>query len=234
MIPKLILFDIDQTLIRTHGAGRRALLTAGRSLFGSAFTDEGIEYSGRIDPLIIREMFELSGVPHTPDRVTEMRRAYGRELATALSEPGPTRRPLPGVGGLIDALERRAEVTLGLLTGNFAETGRMKLSACGVDPGRFRISVWGDESPHDPPSRDHLPPVGMRRYRETHGRPIEPHSVTIIGDSPSDVRCAAASGCRSLGVATGQFSVQQLQAAGAHGAVADLVDTDAVVSWLLD
>lgn len=143
-------------------------------------------------------------------------------------------RALPGVTALLDDLAGRPEVTLGILTGNFEETGSMKLRACGIEPSRFAVHVWGDDSPHRPPSRDHLPGVGLERYRARFGREIDPRLVTVIGDTPHDVACARAHGCRALGVATGRHSTQELWDAGADLAVPDLAATQAVTDWLLD
>jgi phosphoglycolate phosphatase len=133
---------------------------------------------------------------------------------------------------LLQDLEGRAGVVLGLLTGNFPETGAIKLRACGIDPDRFSLQVWGDQSPHVPPCRTHLPAVGMSRYRETHGE-IECGRVTVIGDTPHDVACALANGCRSLGVATGSFSSEELRRAGADHVVSDLSATQEIAAWLL-
>lgn len=230
----LVLFDIDATLIRTSGAGIRAMVSAGRRLFGRGFTAEGLDFAGRLDPLILRDMLALSGVPATAANLDAIRATYRVELERELAASPGSRVRLPGVAELLDALARTPGVTLGLLTGNFAETGCLKLSACGIDPGRFPVCVWGDDSPHDPPARDHLPPVAMDRYRARFGRVIDPASVTIIGDTPHDVGCAIAHGCRSLGVGTGHYSPGELADAGAHLALPDLSGTGVVVRWLLD
>lgn len=230
----LVLFDIDATLIRTSGAGIRAMVSAGRRHFGPGFNAEGLDFAGRLDPLILRDMLALSGVPASAANLRAIRATYRVELERELASSPGARVRLPGVAELLDALDRTPGVTLGLLTGNFAETGRLKLSACGVDPARFPVCAWGDESPHEPPARDHLPPVAMARFRERFGRSVVPASVTIIGDTPHDVRCAIAHGCRSLGVGTGRYSPGELADAGAHLALSDLSGTSAVVRWLLD
>jgi phosphoglycolate phosphatase-like HAD superfamily hydrolase len=134
---------------------------------------------------------------------------------------------------LIERLEREPDVVLALLTGNFAETGQMKLRSCGLDPSRFAIHVWGDESPHTPPARDHLVPVGMERYRNRTGRVPNGAGVVVIGDTPHDVACAKAHGCRALAVATGYTSAAHLAAAGADRVLPDLTDTDGVIRWML-
>lgn len=227
----LIFFDIDATLITTGGVGIHAMVDAGRELFGPSFTVEGIPFAGRLDPLILVDMLTRNGCEVSKANLLAMREAYGRHLPGHLARG--TGRSLPGVTPLVSSLSGAEGVVLGLLTGNFAETGLLKLSACGIHTERFTIRVWGDESPHHPPARDHLPGVGLTRYRERFGREIEPRRVTIIGDTPHDIACAKAHGCRSLGVATGSFTVQALQACGADRVVADLSDTASVQDWLL-
>lgn len=226
----LIFFDIDATMITTGGVGIPAMIDAGRELFGPGFRADGIPFAGRLDPLIISDMLILSGQEPSPANMRAMRETYRRHLARYL-KPG-VGRALPGVLPLLDALEQRPETALGVLTGNFEETGSMKLRACGIDPSRFHIGVWGDDSPHHPPARDHLPAVGLSRYHSRFGRPADPRRTTVIGDTPHDIACARAHNCRSLGVATGQFSVDQLLGSGADLAVKDLSDTALVLDWL--
>lgn len=232
----LILFDIDATLISTAGVGMRALGDAGRELFGPAFTEADTNFAGRLDPLIITDLLVNNGEADTPANRAAMRAGYRRHLERRLPTHEP-KRALPGVQALLSELRRRASrdpaLGLGLLTGNFEETGRLKLATCGINADDFPVSVWGDHSPHDPPARDHLPPIGMARYRERFRRDLDPGAVTIIGDTPHDVGCALAHGCRCLGVATGHFSVGELRSAGAHLALSDLSDTGAVLAWML-
>jgi phosphoglycolate phosphatase-like HAD superfamily hydrolase len=226
----LILFDIDATLITTSRAGMAAMEDAGRELFGPAFTTERTEFAGRLDPLILADLLRDNGVEVTAQSLAAMRDGYRRHLPGKLKE----RRcaACPGVPELLATLAGREGLVLGLLTGNYADTGEIKLRACGVDPGRFVIRVWGDESPHPEPSRDHLPAIGLARYRERFG-PIEPRRVTIIGDTPHDVACARAHGCRSLGVGTGMHAPEVLLRAGADRAVKDLSATADVLGWLM-
>lgn len=229
----LILFDIDRTLIETDAVGIACLRDAGRSLFGPSFTVEGVAFGGRLDPLIIREMFANSNIEYTPDRAVAMRHAYHDRMKTAV-RPGVS-RALKGTAALVDALEALGEsVTLGLLTGNFEETGRLKLAAAGFDTDRFPVRVWGDESPFDPPAREHLPPIGMQRYHTLRGRPVPAERVVVIGDTEHDVSCALLNGCRALGVATGHATADDLARAGAHRVVQDLSDTPDLLRWLLD
>ena len=227
----LILFDIDMTLITTGGAGMKAMQDAGRELFGPSFSTDGIEFAGRLDPLIITDMLVRHGVEDAPSRRAEFRRVYRGHLERRLQDPGK-RMALPGVMDILRELRARP-VMLGLLTGNFEETGSMKLRACGIDPTGFAVRVWGDECRVHPPRREHLVPVGLERGRAAL-RTLQPANVAIIGDTPHDVACARAHGCRSVGVATGKFGVEELRSAGADLALSDLSDTHRVITWLMN
>ena len=228
----LLLFDIDGTMLATGGLGARGMEEAGKELFGPAFTAAGLDYAGRLDPLLVRELFVNNGVELSARNERAFRSMYARRLAVLFGE-STGHRPLPGVHNLLDRLSSTAgDAAMGLLTGNFAETGSMKLRACGIDPSRFSVAAWGDDSPHNPPAREHLPPVAMKRYEERFGRACPPERVTLIGDTPHDVSCGKVHGCRVLAVGTGRFSVPELEQAGADWAVADLSDTGRISAWL--
>ncbi|MBC7835310.1 MAG: haloacid dehalogenase-like hydrolase [Phycisphaerales bacterium] len=232
----LILFDIDATLISTTRAGMHAMRDAGQELYGPSFSVDRTEFAGRLDPLIVRDLLRDNEREVTVAASGAMREGYRRHLGRRLSEPGVA-FALPGVQELLADLRNRKGVTLGVLTGNYADTGALKLRAAGIDPGQFSVQVWGDESPHDPPCRDHLPPLALRRYEAGCNGDLRGRSAasltTIIGDTPHDVRCALASECRVLGVATGSYQVAELKNAGAHLAVESLLDTGAITAWLL-
>lgn len=225
----LILFDVDATLITTSRTGIAAMGDAGRDLFGPSFDETRVEYAGRLDPLIIADLHRAHGLEPDEAAMRRFRAAYLGRLEQRLSVPGLA-RPCPGVPELLIGLSGMDSVVLGLLTGNYPETGSVKLRAAGIDPGRFPIRVWGDESPSTPPTRADLPQVALDRYRALAGR--EPVDVVIVGDTPHDVACAKAHRCRALGVATGPFGVSALRAAGADHAVEFLTPTSEVIRWL--
>lgn len=228
----LILFDIDATLLVTGGAGVAAMVRAGADLFGPGFHADGIDFAGRLDPILLDELMTRNGVDPTPSRRQAFRERYRDRLGAALAE-GPGVRRLPGVHELLDRLASEPDLDLGLLTGNFESTGRMKLQACDIDPRRFGpATAWGDDSPHDPPCREHLPPVAMRRFEQARGESIGPSRVVIIGDTPHDVRCARVNGCRSVAVATGKFSEEELSGLGADAVLPDLSETEQVARIL--
>lgn len=227
----LLLFDIDATLVTTSRSGILALQDAGKELFGS-FGIDGVEFAGRLDPLIIVDLLRVNGRAAGPAEVRAMRQAYARHLGARLAVPGVA-RALPGVHGVVGRLRGVPAVTLGLLTGNFEDTGCLKLRASGIDPGVFAVRVWGDDSPHDPPERHHLGAVGLERYCAMGGRRLEPGRITIIGDTPHDVACAKRNSARCLAVATGSYSMAQLEEAGADRVVPDLSAVEDVVGWLV-
>lgn len=227
----LVLFDIDATLLKTDGAGIKSMEQAGQELFGPEFTAQGINFAGRLDPLIFRELFELNDLDRTPDKEHSLRARY-REVLEQRLKLVTRKAALPGAVNLVRAVRETGMHVAGVLTGNFAETGSMKLAACGFEPSWFEVQAWGDDSPHDPPERSHLVPVAMKRYQQRFGKPVEGERVTIIGDTPHDVHCAQVHGCWSLGVATGQFSVDELRAAGADLVLESLEDTESIVGWL--
>jgi len=224
----LVLFDIDGTILLTQGAGVSAMLDAGRDLYGQHFTTEGVEFSGRLDTLIWRDLTRINSVPNTDAEHDRFRAAYGSRLAQRL-QSSPTAKLLPGVKPLVEQLIDIDHAAIGLLTGNYPETGRLKIRSAGLDPEVFKVNAWGCEGK----TRRDLPPIAMRRHRDLIGRDIAAEDVVIIGDTPHDIDCAKAHGCRSIGVATGAFSVDDLNQSGADLAVASLADTEAVLRWML-
>lgn len=227
----LVLFDIDATLLTTSRAGVLAIGDAGRDLYGPDFREDLVEYAGGLDPVLMKQLLIHHGLPHDAPEIARFRAAYGERLRGRLAEPGMA-RPLPGVVDILDELARFQEVTIGLLTGNFPETGAVKLAAAGLDVERFPVRAWGCDSPHEPALREHLTPVAMANYFRHQRCEVAPDRVTIIGDTIHDVRCATAHGCRSIGVATGKYGVDELAAAGADLAVQDLSDTQGILAWL--
>jgi phosphoglycolate phosphatase len=227
----LVLFDIDATLIRTSRAGVAAMHETARDLFHPEFELGGVEFGGCLDPIIMRDLLRRNGQEAHADSLARWRDAYGRRLADKLAAPG-VGHALPGVFELLRRLESMPEITLGLLTGNFPETGAAKLRACGIDPRRFALQLYATDSPFDPPARAHLPAVALDRYSERLGRAAHPKEAVVIGDTPNDVHCALANDCWVIGVATGTFSKAELAARGAHWVVDDLTGTHELAQWI--
>ncbi|MCA9304297.1 MAG: HAD hydrolase-like protein [Phycisphaerales bacterium] len=228
----LILYDIDMTLLETRHIGIDCLHDAGRESFSPEFTIEGLNFGGCLDPDIIARMLVMNGLDPSEEHINILRRGYHERLTTAASEREIS-WALPGAHELVRATrDHPMSFTLGLLTGNFPETGTIKLQRAGFDMNDFEVCVWGDDSPHHPPTRSHLPPVGMQKFRAIKGREINPESVIIVGDTVHDVSCALDSGCTVLAVATGHATAEELRDAGAHRVIEDLTDTEGILSWL--
>jgi len=227
----LILFDIDATLVSTSRAGFFAMGDAGRELFGEHFVTDGVSFAGRLDPLIIHDLLTTNAVEPDEQNIGGMRQGYVRHLRGRLGVPG-TAAALPGTRDLVRRVHTDTRFVTGLLTGNYPESGQLKLGACGFGIDDFEIKVWGSDSPHIPPDRTHLPPVAFMRFQAQLGQPVAPDQAVIIGDTPHDVACAKAHGCRSVAVATGMFSEQALRDAGADLVVGSLAATEDILSWL--
>jgi phosphoglycolate phosphatase-like HAD superfamily hydrolase/ribosomal protein S18 acetylase RimI-like enzyme len=224
--PALVLFDIDGTLLSSDGAGRRAMLEAGSELFGASFELGDVDVRGRLDPHIWRELAQHNGID--VEREAEFRARYQARLESRLAATGCA-RPLPGVAELLAGLRGRSDLALGILSGNYPETGRLKLAAAGLEPDRFEICAWGS----DAPSRPELIPVALERYRARMRTSLPGSAVSVIGDTPHDIACARAHGCRSLGVATGGYSAEELQRAGADLVLPSLGALDTAQRWIL-
>jgi phosphoglycolate phosphatase-like HAD superfamily hydrolase len=224
----LVLFDIDGTLLLTRRAGARAMQEAGRALFGDAFDLARVELAGRLDPLIWADAMRLAGFEPHAEAHARFRARYAQGLARRLSEPG-TAYALPGVPALLDALAGTPGVTLGLLTGNYPETGRMKLEAAGLDPARFPVQAWGA----DGASRRDLPGVALARHAAHRGGALHPRGVVVVGDTPHDVDCARAHGLLAVAVASGPaYAREDLAAHAPDLLLDDLTDVGGFLAWL--
>jgi phosphoglycolate phosphatase-like HAD superfamily hydrolase len=221
---KLVLFDIDGTLVLTGRAGVRAMTRAMAEVFGveGAFND--ISMAGRTDWYLLSIALSQAGQTLNASEFERFRAVYIRFLEEEVLERGEGRKGImPGVRDLLDTLASRDDVLLGLLTGNFVEAARIKLEH--FDLWRyFRCGAYGD----DAEDRNALVPVAVERAQAYDGRRAFTR-VVVIGDTPHDIACAAAAGATSLAVATGGFDVDSLRTAGADVVFEDLGDTQGVL-----
>jgi len=228
-ISLLVLWDIDGTLLTTGGAGGAALLETGRELFGEKFTLEGVDRFGRLDSFIWRDIVRVNHIQKPDAWEALFREMYLRLYRRRLvSDPGKC-KVFPGVRELIERLDRKGHAGQGILSGNYPEIGAMKLQVAGFDLARFIVCAWGSEALYRP----ELVPIALSRLFELNRTVLDPEQVVIIGDTPHDVHCARVNGCRSLGVATGTFTRERLQEAGADLVVDDLSGTEEILGWLL-
>lgn len=228
---KLVLFDIDGTILLTDGAGRRAVQRALIEVFGGTGPSDH-RFDGKTDPQIIRELMHLEG--HTDARIdASMPVVFDRYVALLREElqAGASGvRLMPGVRALLDVLATRDDVVLGLLTGNLVAGAQAKLRAAGIDPSIFRVGAFGSD--HE--VRGELPAVAQRRAREELRVEVAGRDVVVIGDTPADIDCGRAIGARAIGVATGHYSVDELQRHAPAAVFADLSPTAHVLHAILN
>lgn len=224
---KLVLFDIDGTILLSAGAGRRAIVGAVREQVGPSAALHQIRFDGKTDPQIIAELLEAAGysAPHQDDQVEALCSRYVDLLEHELGDPACKTTLMPGVLTLLDRLEKEKGVVLGLLTGNMARGAALKLRAGGLDPGRFLVGAYGSDSAHRP----ELPPIAARRAERYFGRIPQGPEVIIIGDTPADIACGACINARAIGVATGAYSLADLMSCAPHAAFETLSDADQVL-----
>ncbi|MEP6572270.1 MAG: HAD hydrolase-like protein [Gemmatimonadota bacterium] len=231
MKTRLILFDIDGTILLTAGAGRRAIVRALEQEVTDISGFERVRFDGKTDPQIVCELLVAAGHPdpENEERIQDVCRRYVSLLELELSGVNGRTTVMPGVTALLARLETEPGIMLGLLTGNVAEGAALKLRSASIDPARFRVGAYGSDAAHRPA----LPAIAALRAEPHFGRIPVGHDVVIIGDTPADVTCGRSIGARAIGVATGSYSVAQLLEAGAHAAFPDLSDTERVLEVLL-
>lgn len=228
---KLVLFDIDGTLLWTDGAGRRSMEGALHEVFGTP-GDPTYRYDGKTDRQIARDQMRGAGFDDTRiDRdMDAVLNAYLSRLSGELARDKDAARMCTGVAPLLDALEAHERATLGLLTGNIADGAKHKLTAVGIDVKRFRVNAFGSD--HE--LRTELPGIAKKRAREILDLDVTGDGIVIIGDTPADIQCGKSLGVRAIGVATGRYSVEELQSHNAAAVFADFSDTAAVVNAILN
>lgn len=224
---RLVLFDVDGTLLTCGGQVRPIFAAALGEVLGVAVELDGYSFAGGTDQRIVLDLAARAGVEEGRARAAlpRVREAFVARLAAGLDPAGV--RVLPGVVDLLDRLAGDPEVALGLLTGNWRRGAEIKLAAAGIAFDRFRFGAFGD----DGVERGELPPVALGRAAAATGRAFRPADVLIVGDSPADVACARAHGLACLAVATGWTRAAELTAAGASWVAADLTAAEALACF---
>ena len=204
-VDRLVLFDIDGTLIHTARAGVRSMNAAFRDLHGTDDPLARVNFAGRTDRAIVSDAFRIMGVAFSEEAHDAVRDAYLGRLAGELSKRVEGATLLPGVEQAIAAFEGRGGVGMGLLTGNYERGAEMKLEYFGLWK-RFNFGAFGDRHT----DRRELVPIAIEAAQRQLGARVPPSRVIVIGDTPFDVDCAKAHGAMSVAVATGPFSRDQL------------------------
>jgi phosphoglycolate phosphatase len=227
---RLLLFDIDGTLLSTAGAARRAFNRALIEVYGTVGPLVDHPFNGKTDPQIARELMRAAELPDAKidAGLPELWEHYLSGLATEMQATEYRTHVYPGVRELLEALSRRNDVVLALLTGNIPRGAQLKLGSADLG-GYFAFGAFGS----DCEERTGLPQVAVDRGREKTGKTFLGKDVVVIGDTPSDVRCGEALGVFTVAVATGGHSREELAAAGADVVFDDLSDTAAVLRVLV-
>lgn len=183
--------------------------------------------AGRTDAWIVRQMAAAHGISCDEGCCRRFQEAYLGYLTREVVRPGPRKGVLPGVHRLLDTLASRRDAHLGLLTGNFRRGAEIKLQHFNLWH-YFAAGAFGDVAT----DRNGLLRTAMATVVQAGGPAVEPGDVVIIGDTPLDIAVAVAGGARSIGVATGSYTADELRDSGADAAVDDLSDLDRVMSAL--
>lgn len=217
---KLLLFDVDHTLISTGGAGIRALNRAFQKILSMDGACEGVALHGKTDVAIIREIFiAKTGADEcmngAVNSIVESYLSFLHE-EVALS---PAYRVLPGIAEFLDEMAERSDVLLGLATGNVERGARIKLKRGDLNR-YFAFGGFGC----DAEDRTALVRRAAERAQDTLRAAIAPEDVYVIGDTPRDIDAGRRAGFRTVGVATGTYTVEELQEAGASIVVSDFAN----------
>jgi len=212
---KLLLFDIDGTLITTGGAGMRALSRAFSQVVGIVNALDGIRLHGKTDPAIIREVFAVRGYsPHPTDSLEEILEMYVKLLPEEVQQSSYT--VLPGILRFLEDFQGHPNIAIGLATGNVERGARIKLQ-----PGNlnrfFRFGGFGSDAENRTELVRRAAQNGVRHA----GATIDASDTFVIGDTPRDIVAGREAGFQTVGVATGGYSVRDLEEAGADLVVGD-------------
>lgn len=203
---KLILFDIDGTLMRTAGIGRESMELAFLKIFGIRNGFDKIQMMGRTDPAILKEALANNNISWSDKLVSRFKESYCDYFIESIQIPRQGKHLCPGILDLLEALRENPNFIVGLLTGNWQETAEIKLEYFGIDHF-FQVGAFADDSE----TRDELLPFALRRATEKTGVEIHPSQAWIVGDTPLDVQCAEPHGALTLAVATGFHSKEDLE-----------------------
>lgn len=226
---RLVLWDVDGTLLRAGPLAREAFSTAVERVTGTHPGDHGISMSGKTDPQIASEIMTLMGLDTTAaaESLSAVLDHLAQELAVAPERLREHGRLLPGIDALLRRLDEDPQVVQTVLTGNLAANAALKLAVFGVEH-RFDLEVGAFGSDHH--DRRALVPIARDRAIRRYGRP--PEEIWVIGDTPNDLACAQAGDARCLLVATGRFSYPTLAALPADAVLHDLRDIEQVTALL--
>jgi len=226
---KLVLFDIDGTLLTSIGAGRNAVKESMERVCDQEISLKGVPFAGRTDPAILRDLLLVNGF--TDEKAREILQdclaAYTSALMRHLTPSGV--KIYPGVRELVREMAAEESIVLGLLTGNLRDTAYLKLHAAGLG-SYFAFGAFGS----DRELRNELPAVAAARALEHTGLTFQPDKTFIIGDTPHDFECGRTHGAHCIGVSTGLFSHEELATHGPDLLLTDFSDPAALYAYMDD
>lgn len=220
--PWLLLFDIDGTLVDTGGKGMAALRKTAIEVFGG--DGPPLDLAGSTDLGILENLYLHFQIDPTPEQSLRFFDVYHRHLEMSLESNPSEGRVLDGVIELLEELARADHAQLALLTGNTSLGAEIKLRHYGLNQ-HFKFGAYGS----DRADRNLLGYIALERALAMTGRKYDPSHTLVIGDTPKDIACAHAVGARCLAVATGQFTAEQLEAAGADWVLGSLRELSLVI-----
>jgi len=219
---KLVLWDIDGTLVHTAGHGRDAFAEAFAAVFRREVALEEVDMAGRTDQMIAMAVLEGGGISDGEPHMQRMFEELARALAARRERIAVEGHAMPGVREALQELGRRPGVTQSLLTGNIEANAALKLAAFGLETlVDLEIGGYGSD-PHR--ERSDLVAAAREKAERVRGVKVEAADTVLIGDTPLDVRAAHEAGARAVAVATGPYSVEQLREAGADAVLEDVTD----------
>ena len=222
---RLLLFDIDGTLVNTGGAGVESLKKTVRNRFGTEDDLHDIEIAGKTDRAIIRDILRKYQIEPAEESIASFAQEYITDLPISLSRSRG--RVLPGIQPLLERLKPRPHIVLALLTGNLQQGAKLKLQHYGLWDF-FEFGAFADDH-HD---RNELGNFARERAQARHGHDFDAANIDVIGDTNHDIACGKAFGARTIAVATGSWSCERLQTCAPDFLFADFSDADAVIRKL--
>lgn len=224
---RLVLFDIDGTLISDGGAAREAFGVALDATYGYRGELQQYDFSGRTDPQIARMVLRDAG--HSDSEIDErMPRLWARYVTELERHAAARVRELPGIRALLDVLRRDERVILALLTGNIEPGARLKLAGPSLND-YFTFGAFGSDSER----REELPPIAVKRAADALGHRIGGRDVVIIGDSIYDVRCGTPHAATTIAIASGKTPAEKLLAEKPDHFFASAEDRDGLLAAIL-
>ena len=223
-----LFFDIDGTLIKINGSGRRVMRKALTIVFGTAGPIDQHNFAGATDTAIIYDLMDSAGIGQSEvdqrfGELIEVMEQQGREI---FFKDGLD--PCPGVPELLSVLFQREDVLVGLLTGNAQKTANLKLEAAGLAVDQFEFGAYGS----DALTRREIAEIAWRRAEQVNSTPLMKACSFVVGDTPADIDCGRHVGAKAIAVATGTFSKAELIPYASDLLLEDLSDIDSILQFL--